>query len=48
LAIKKSLEKLGLFIENGIAKIEKLLTKEIETKKLLLKRFAQKAENALK
>jgi hypothetical protein len=48
LAIKKSLEKLGLFIENGIAKIEKLLTKEIETEKITTKRFAQRAENALR
>jgi hypothetical protein len=48
LAIKKSFEKLGFFIENGIARVEKLLTKEIETEKLLLKKFAQRTESALK
>jgi hypothetical protein len=48
LSIKKSFEKLGFFIENGIARVEKLLTKEIETEKLLLKRFAQRTESALK
>jgi hypothetical protein len=36
--IKSALEKLGLFIENGIAKVEKLLTKEIITEKLNAKK----------
>jgi hypothetical protein len=43
LAIKKSLEKLGLFIENGIAKIEKLLTKEIETEKITTQKICSKS-----
>jgi hypothetical protein len=37
LAVKNSLEKLGLFIENGVAKVEKLLTKEIETETIKTK-----------
>jgi hypothetical protein len=43
LAIKKSLEKLGLFIENGIAKVEKLLTKEIETEKITTQKICSKS-----
>jgi len=36
LAIKNSLKKLGLFIENGIAKINELVAKKITAKKLCL------------
>jgi len=36
LAIKKSLEKLGLFVENGIAKIKELVAEKITAKKLCL------------
>jgi len=43
LAIKKSLEKLGLILENGIAKIEKLLTKEIETEKITTQKICSKS-----
>jgi hypothetical protein len=37
LAIKKSLEKLGLFIENGIAKMKEIVAEKITTKQICLK-----------
>jgi hypothetical protein len=36
LAIKKSLEKLGLFIEKGIAKVKELIAGKITTKQICL------------
>jgi flagellar biosynthesis chaperone FliJ len=43
LAIKKSLENLSLILENGIAKVEKLLTKEIETEKITTEKICSKS-----
>jgi hypothetical protein len=43
LAIKKSLEKLGLILQGRIAKIEKLLTKEIETEEITPKKICSKS-----
>jgi hypothetical protein len=45
LAIKKSLEKLGLILQGGIAKIEKLLTKEIETGKITTKQICLEGDD---
>jgi len=39
LAIKKALEKLGLFIENGIAKVKELIAEKITAKKARLDRI---------
>jgi hypothetical protein len=45
LAIKKSLEKLGLILENGIAKVEKLLTKEIIAEKITAKQICLEGDD---
>jgi hypothetical protein len=43
LVVKRALEKLGLVFENGIAKVEKLLTKEIETEKITTEKICSKS-----
>jgi len=42
LVIKKSLEKLGLILQNGIAKVEKLFAKEIEVEKITTDKLCSK------